>query len=219
MSVALFDLDRTMIDCNSGRLWVAHEWRGGRIGLRDVAWAGWWLGRYSLGIGDGLDRAFEAAVAFYAGVDEEDVARRTAAWFEEEVAPRLRPGAERALAEHRERGDRLVLATSSTLYVARAAAERWGFDDIVCTRMEVEEGRFTGRIAVLAYGEAKLTATRAWAEQAGVDLGEAAFYTDSVTDLSLMLDVGRPVAVNPDRELLREAGTRGWPIEDWGRAR
>ena len=69
--VALFDLDGTLIDCNSGRLRVASEWRSGRIGSRDAVWAAWWLARYSLGLGAGLDRVFEIAVAQLAGTDEE----------------------------------------------------------------------------------------------------------------------------------------------------
>lgn len=218
MSTAFFDLDRTLIDCNSGRLWVAHEWRSGRIGLRDVAWATWWLGRYSLGLGDGLDRAFEAAVATYAGEAEHDVIRRTDAWFDDEVARRIRPGAQTALQTHRARGDRLVLATSSTLYVARAAAARWDLDDVICTRMEVDDGHFTGRIAELAYGDAKQVATRAWAEREGVSLSECSFYTDSVTDVALLDEVGDPQVVNPDRALRRQALARGWPISDWGRS-
>lgn len=45
MSLALFDLDRTLLAVNSGHLWLRAEWRAGRVGLRDAAWAVWWLGR------------------------------------------------------------------------------------------------------------------------------------------------------------------------------
>ena len=60
--VALFDLDSTLIDVNSGKLWVAHEWREGRVRVRDAAWASWILFRYSLGHAE-LDQAFMDAVA------------------------------------------------------------------------------------------------------------------------------------------------------------
>jgi HAD superfamily hydrolase (TIGR01490 family) len=215
MTVAFFDLDRTLLDCNSGRLWVAHEFREGRIGVRDALWAGWWLARYSLGVGDGLDGAFAAAVASYAGVEEAGVAERTRAWFDEACVGRLRPGAPAVLEMHRERGDRLVLATSSTAYVGLAAQAHWGFDDVLCTRMEVADGLFTGAIAALAYGDAKHTLAAAWAEQEGVDLAECTFYTDSITDRALMEAVGTPVAVHPDRPLRALARERGWTIADW----
>ena len=37
MRLALFDLDRTLLDCNSGRLWMEYEWREGRIGVGEEA--------------------------------------------------------------------------------------------------------------------------------------------------------------------------------------
>ncbi len=219
MPAALFDLDRTLLDCNSGRLWVAHEWRAGRIGVRDAAWAAWWLAKYSLGVSGDMVQVFETAVAAYAGEEESVIRERTATWFGAECASRLRPGARTALDQHRQNGDRLVLATSGTLYSALAALETFGLDDAVCTRMEVgDNGRFTGKVASLAYGDAKLDRAREWAEQTGESLEDAAFYTDSVTDAALLEVVGRPVVVNPDPRLARMAVQRGWPIVDWGTA-
>ncbi len=52
-----------------------------------------------------------------------------------------------------------------------------------------------------------------------VDLSEATFYTDSITDLRLLEAVAKPVAVNPDKPLERVARSRGWPVVDWGKNR
>lgn len=215
---ALFDLDRTLLDCNSGRLWVAHEWRAGRIGLRDVAWASWWLLRYSTGFADGMEQVFETAVASYAGLEHETLLNRTQAWFDAECASRLRPGAREALEAHRVAGDRVVLATSSTEYSALAAQSHWGFDDLLCTRMEIDAGRLTGRIRALAYGDAKLIEAQKWSAQTGIDLADCVFYTDSITDRALMEAVGRAVAVNPDAPLAKLALEKSWETVDWGRA-
>lgn len=215
--VALFDLDSTLLDCNSGRLWMIHEWKAGRIGVRDVAWASWVLARYALGA-DGLEEAYAAAVASLQGQEEQALHERTRRWFEAEVGHRLRPGAREALRQHRERGDRLVLATSSSPYAAGAAIAAFALDDAISTVFEVEDGRFTGRISASAFGAAKAERVAEWAEREGVDLGLATFYTDSVTDAALLERVGTPVCVNPDRRLRRLAEARGWSIVDWGKA-
>ena len=215
MALALFDLDRTLIGVNSGRLWVAAEWRHGRIGLADIAWASWWLGRYSLGLHGGLEAAFEAAARPLVGTPEIDLQDRVRTWFDREVRHHLRPGARAALDAHGAAGDRLVLATSSTEYVARAAADAFGLEDGIHTRLEVRDGHFTGRIATLAVGPHKRSAAEAWADREGVDLSEATFYTDSATDLALLERVARPVVVAPDRKLRRLAAARGWPTADW----
>lgn len=215
VDLALFDLDRTLLDCNSGRLWMMAEWKAGFIGVRDVAWASWWLARYAMGSDEGLDQVFQTAVASLMGSEEAVLDARVDAWFEREVRHRLRPGARDALLRHREAGHRLVLATSSTQYVARRAVDAYGLDHGISTTLAVDAGRFTGGIAELAVGAEKLTAVRRWADREGVALERCAFYTDSYSDVALMEAVGEPVAVHPDRRLLQHARARGWRIEKW----
>ncbi|MCA9493353.1 MAG: HAD-IB family hydrolase [Myxococcales bacterium] len=214
--VALYDLDRTLLDCNSGRLWAMAEWRAGRITSRDLAWAMGWLVRYGLGFEGGLHQAMEAAATTIVGETEEALDARVRGWFDREVRHRLRPGARASMQRHRERGDRLVLATSGSIYAARAAAEAFGLDEVVATTFEVVDGRFTGRIDILAIADGKTAAVREWAERTGADLARASFYTDSASDRTLLEVVGDPRVVHPDRALRRIAGQKGWPIEDWG---
>lgn len=216
MGVALFDLDRTLLDINSGRSWAVTQWREGRIGVRDLLWAGWWLVRYELGHEDGLDQAMEAAARSVVGEREASLDARVRRWFDAEIRHHLRPGARAALDRHRERGDRLVLATSGSIYAARAAVAAFGLDEPVATTLEVVDGRFTGRLTILAMGEGKTRAVREWADRAGHDLSEATFYTDSTSDRTLLEAVGHPRVVAPDRSLARLAAARGWPVEDWG---
>jgi HAD superfamily hydrolase (TIGR01490 family) len=214
----LFDLDRTLIDCNSGWLWAQAEWRAGRIGWGRMAWAAWWLGRYSLGLSGGLDEVARKAAATVAGEREAELADRTRAWFEAEIRHRLRPGAARALAQHRDQGARMVLATTSTSYAAELAAEAFGLHEVVCTRLEVVDGVLTGKLSSLAFGSAKAERVVEWAARAGIDLSKCAFYTDSATDVGLLERVGYPIAVEPDRSLARIAKQRGWPVVSWGTA-
>lgn len=216
MGTALFDLDRTLLDCNSGRLWVHHEWSHGRLGARDVIWAGYWLLRYGLGRSDGLETAMEAAAQSVRGLEEAVLDDRIRAWFAHSVRHRLRIGARKALDEHRARGDHLVLATSSTTYIGRAAAEAYGLDEVIATCLDVSDGRLTGKIKTLCVGQGKADAASAWAQHSGRSLEEATFYTDSASDLSLLERVGHPRVICPDRALSRIAAQRGWEIADWG---
>lgn len=217
MKAAFFDLDKTLLDVNSATLWVRHEWDAGRLSVRDVAWAGWYIAQYSLGR-DALEHAFSDAVASLAGQEEALLEARTRRWFEDRIAHRLRPGAREAVERHRAAGDRLVVATSSSRYAGEAAVRAFGLDDLVCSLFEVRDGLFTGKVEASCYGAAKADRVAEWAERNGVDLGRSAFYTDSATDAALLERVGEPVAVNPDRRLLRLASSRGWKVVDWGRA-
>lgn len=215
MAVAFFDLDRTLLECNSGRLWMQSEWRAGRMDWGNVLWGSYWLLKYHLGYGGGLEEAYRQAVASLAGLDESLLSERTTRWFDREVAHRARPGARRVLEMHRERGDRLVLATSASVYEAKCAAEKWGLEPGISTSFEVENGCFTGSVGAWAFGDHKCLRAEQWAKQEGASLDDAYFYTDSKTDLKLLERVGHPVVVHPDRKLERIAEDRGWPVEYW----
>ncbi len=215
--IALFDFDKTVIDCSSSNLWFRHEMRAGRLPLSYAARIPLWIVQYSLGLGN-LDWIFTSAFELMKGQEDAVIETRVREWFGAEVRGRVRPGALQAIEQHRAAGDLLVVATSSSHYVAGLAMEAYGFEDAICTRLEIENGLLTGRISS-AMGANKAVRALEWADARGVDLARSTFYTDSITDLHLMEKVGRPVAVNPDRRLRQVAAARGWPIVDWGRSK
>jgi phosphoserine phosphatase len=45
-----------------------------------------------------------------------------------------------------------------------------------------------------------------------VGSSRATAYSDSISELPLLTAAGRPVAVNPDRRLRREARLQAWPV-------
>ncbi len=215
--VAFFDLDRTLIDVNSGQLWLREEWRTGVLTVPVALKASYWFTRYALG-DDTLRGALEEAASIYTGANEAEMAERVRVWFAREVAHRVRPGAREVVERHREAGDQLVLATSSSQFAAACAAELFSLDHALSTVVGSREGVLTGQVAELGFGRSKLALAQTWARGAGVDLADCAFYTDSFSDLSMLEAVGEPVVVHPDHRLRRAARKRGWPIVDWGRA-
>ena len=56
---------------------------------------------------------------------------------------------------------------------------------------------------------------QAWMKNNGFsDFNGTTFYSDSILDMPLLQKVEKPVAVNPDNELLRVSKDRGWEIID-----
>ena len=215
--IALFDFDKTLVDCNSANLWFRSELRAGRLPFTYALRIPWWTLQYRLGTRN-LERMFEGAFELARGQAEAPMIENVRLWYDSEIRHRARPGALAALREHRAAGDRLVLATSSSQYIARLACESFGLDEFICTQLELADGYFTGKLAANAMGPQKAERVAEWAEAQGVDLTQCTFYTDSITDLALLKRVGHPVAVNPDQRLLRTARELGWPVLDWGTA-
>ena len=216
MSVAaFFDLDKTLLTINSGRLWMKCERREGRLSGRLVTEAALYLVAYRFGFIN-MERAMRRALVTVRGLEEDVLRKRTRAWFTSEVTKYAAPGAWAAIAGHRERGHRLVLLTSSSPYESEAATEFFGLDDFLCTRYEVVDGRLTGNvIKPLCYGPGKVEHARRWAREHDVDLAASYFYSDSITDLPMLEAVGNPRVVAPDPRLRRRAGRNGWPVLDW----
>lgn len=218
MPTAYFDLDKTVLGVNSATLWVRSELREGHIRWWMAARAATWIGRYQLGLAR-MDHAVLKAIATLEGQPEDVLAARTEAFWHREVRQTIRPQAVDAIERHRRAGDRVVLLTSSSVYLSRLAQHELGLDAILCNRFEVVDGYFTGRPeGPLCFGAGKVTHARADAEAHGEVLSAASFYTDSHSDLPVLEVVAQPVVVTPDPRLRRTAKARGWPIRDWSSA-
>lgn len=215
---AFFDLDGTLLSVNSGRLWVEYQRRIGRISRRDQLEAmvylfGYWINRID------IDHVMRRALRTVRGDLEVDIREQTRAWYLDRVAPLAAPGGGEALRHHREAGHLLVLLTSSSPYESEIAAAHLGLDTWLCSRYEVQKGRFTGDFEhPLCYGAGKVYYAERLAAERGLDLAQSYFYTDSATDIPMLERVGHPQVVNPDWGLRRQARRRGWPILDWRRA-
>ena len=209
---AIFDLDRTLLKGASGPL-INEALR--RAGLRSAALPGEallyraydLLGENLLGMA--LARAAALAVRGWRA-DEVTAAGEVAA---ELLMSRLASYAPGLLAEHREAGDLLVLATTTPHDLVAPLARRLGMDQVVATRYAAREGRYTGRLeGGFVWGLGKLAAVRRFAADHDVDLSTSFAYSDSINDLLLLAAVGNPRAVNPDLALHSAALLRRWPV-------
>jgi len=215
-TAAFFDLDRTLLDMNSSTLWAKHELRGGSISIRQFGRVVVWNVLYHLSLID-IETAFREAVGHYRGRLYEDLEEETRRWFARDVAHHLRPGAGRALREHREKGHRLVLLTSASAFASRAARDTWQLDDFLSNDFPTDgRGRLDGSfVSPLCYGPGKVRRAQAWASEREIDLGNCYFYTDSYSDAPMLKAVGHPRVVSPDPRLSRAARQRGWPVLQW----
>ncbi len=142
-----------------------------------------------------------------------------AARFTAQLLDRLvKPGAARAIADHRAAGTRLLLATASPDLWANPIGQALGFEAVLATRLAwTSDGRFAGRFdGPNLLGEAKARAVRAWMEAQAGGATPAHAYTDHHHDLPMLLLAAAPVAVDPTPGLQAEAARRGIPVVRWG---
>ena len=135
------------------------------------------------------------------------------------LVDQVQPYALEALAEHRRAGRSLVLSTTTPIDLIDALAVTLGFDAVVATRYEIDDGRYTGRLdGGFVWGAGKRAAVRRWSSEQNIDLATSHAYSDSLFDVPLLTLVGRPHPLNADPRLAAFALARRWPLEYWDRA-
>lgn len=216
MRIAFFDLDRTLLPVNSAWLWMRYELERGFLSWRQVAYASAWLTAYHLGIAS-LETPLRQAIAIYMGSAVTDLRDRTRDFYDRQLAGGYRPGALRALDEHRNLGDAVVLLTTSSTYLSELVSEELELDAYLCNAFEEDDrGCLTGHaLEPLCYGQGKVAAAAAYAAERGCGLVDCTFYSDSLSDLPMLDAVGHPVVVDPDPRLRSVARRRGWPTMVW----
>lgn len=221
MIAAFFDLDGTLFD---GHIWEAlkrhHETHRLKLGtMRVYIWshmALWPL--YSLGL---LSRErfyglWVKHMAWLVGGLTLERAEMVWAWItEREVIPRLRPDVVERLHEHQIQGHRVVLVSGTFEPLLAAIGEPLGVTEVVGTRLEARNGRYTGRaVPPVCLGAGKLARLREYLARRGegIDLAASYAYADGDVDIPVLEAVGHPVAVYPGPELAAIAAQRGWPV-------
>ncbi|NJO97106.1 MAG: HAD family hydrolase [Pleurocapsa sp. CRU_1_2] len=141
---------------------------------------------------------------------------RSQAYFEEKLRSQLFPTAKDCIAHHKKQGQQVILVTGSLDFIVAPLAEFLGVDAILATRLQTQNGHYTGEIAGISpTGENKVNAIQSLSLKLGIDLSQSFAYGDSASDLPMLMKVGHPVAVNPDRILRQFAQRQRWTIEYW----
>jgi HAD superfamily hydrolase (TIGR01490 family) len=139
------------------------------------------------------------------------------AWRErfmrEVISDLITPAAVELVARHRDQGDTLLIITATNSFVTRPIAERFGIDHLLATEPEIFDNHYTGRVAgTPCFQAGKVTRLNTWLESRHESMDGSWFYSDSHNDLPLLELVTHAVAVDPDEKLTTTANARGWPI-------
>jgi HAD superfamily hydrolase (TIGR01490 family) len=211
---AFFDLDKTIIAKSSALAFSKSFQAGGLISRRAVLRSAYAQFVYLVGGADHDQmekmRAFMSELT--TGWDVETVKEIVADTLHNIVDPLVYDEAVSLIEEHHFAGRDVIIVSTSGSEVVGPIGEMLGADRVVATRLEVVDGKYSGKIEYYAYAEEKARAIEELAHKVGYDLANSYAYSDSVTDLAMLESVGHPHAVNPDKELRKIAVANGWPV-------
>ncbi|MFT3820109.1 MAG: HAD family hydrolase [Rubrivivax sp.] len=213
-TLAIFDLDHTLLDGDSDQLWCSFlidegVLDGARFAARNA--------QMEQGYRDGTV-SVQAFCDFYIGTL---AGRSPAQWqplrdrfVQACVLPRLHAGARGLLDTHRRQGHRLLLSTATNRFLTEPTAAALGVDALIGTECELgADGCFTGRALGLPnMRDGKVARLQAWLAAQGQALADlhTVFYSDSMNDLPLLEQVTEAVVTHGEPRLQALAAQRGW---------
>ena len=213
-TAAFFDLDKTII-AKSSTLAFSREFQaGGLISRGAVLRSAYAQFVYLVGGADHdqMEKMRQFMSQLVAGWHVQTVRDIVADTLHNIVDPLVYDEAVSLIEEHHLAGRDVIIVSTSGSEVVEPIGLMLGADKVIATRMDVEDGKYTGKIQFYAYAENKAAAIRDLAGKRGYDLSGSYAYSDSVTDVHMLEAVGHPHAVNPDRDLRRIARERDWPV-------
>jgi HAD superfamily hydrolase (TIGR01490 family) len=213
MSLAIFDLDNTLLAGDSDYLWGQFLVDRGLVDrdAYETANARFYE-EYQQGTLD-IAQFLEFALKPLAENPLEDLLSWRNEFVEERIRPILLPRAADLIERHRLEGRTPLVITATNRFVTEPIVRLYGIDHLIATTPQMIDGRYTGRFeGTPCFQGGKVERLRAWLEEQGETLEESWFYSDSHNDLPLLEQVTYPVAVDPDEALRRTAQERGWPV-------
>ncbi|MBW4936455.1 histidinol-phosphatase [Marinobacter sp. F4206] len=213
MTLAIFDLDNTLLAGDSDHAWGEFLVEEGIVDAEEYRKAN--------------DRFYqeylngELDILHYLGFALQPLANHNMdqllAWrntfMDKKVRPMMQPKAAELLDHHRDQGHTLMIITATNRFVTELIAEELGIEHLIATEPELVNGRYTGEVAgVPSFQDGKVTRLNDWLEAHDRDLDGAWFYSDSHNDVPLLRAVDNPVAVDPDPTLEALAREKGWQV-------
>jgi len=212
LSLAIFDLDNTLLGGDSDYLWGHFLVEQGHVdGERYERENQRFYDEYKAGTLD-IYEFLRFSLKPLAEHDITTLQQWHRQFMEEKIQSIMLPKAAKLLQKHRNSGDFLLIITATNSFVTAPIAELLGVDHIIATDPELVDGRYTGEVSgTPCFQQGKVIRLKEWLAQSGHNLAESWFYSDSHNDLPLLEMVTHPVAVDADETLAAHADRRGWP--------
>jgi len=213
VSLAIFDLDNTLIADDSDYLWGQFLVDQGIVdkNLYESANAKFY-DDYKQGTLD-IVEFLRFSLQPLADNDPEQLYQWRAQFIEEAIKPLMLKSAQQLIDKHKNRGDTLLVITATNRFVTEPIVQLYGIENLLATTPEFVDGRYTGGFnGIPCFREGKVKLLEAWLENSVETMQDSWFYSDSHNDLPLLKLVDNPVAVDPDEKLTEFANAANWPI-------
>ena len=213
---AFFDLDNTLIDGSSIYYFVRGMTKSGEIKNRDIfrfAWDNYRFRKSREENTSNMAYATKRILDFARGRSHSTISELCEEIVHDFLPKKLFPQMKERIEEHQSIGHHTWIVSASPIEIASVVARKLGMTGAIATTGEVVNGHYSGNLPDGAmHGINKANAVRSLASTNSYDLKNSFAYSDSVNDLPLLVSVGNPFIVNPNKALKVIATKNEWPV-------
>lgn len=211
--LAIFDIDNTLVDGQSQQAFLEYIFKKRIIKPLPFFKIYLWFILYKIGIVKNPKKIMNYAFSFLKGWPIEKLSKIIESFFEEKLEKKFFKEGLELVKKHKSRGDKIILLSNAFDFLVARIARFLNADGYIGTKLEIENGTFTGKISGdIVYGGKKIDYIENFSRENNFSAADSWAYADHTSDLPFLKIVKYPVTVNPDRNLLKEAKKRKWPV-------
>ena len=210
--VVFVDLDKTLLTINSGKELVLTAYKNKYMSKIDFAKAVIISLLFKFNLTTELKITMLMA-KWLKGISETKFEELANFVVETKLIKNFRQSVISEIEFHKKQGGKIVILSAALTYICKPLANHLELDDVICSGMEATNAVFTGKpIGQICIGKEKEVRARQYCLDNSFELQEAYCYGDSYSDRFILSEVGNPVCVEPDKELMELAKKMNWKI-------
>ena len=211
VTLAIFDLDNTLIAGDSDHLWGEFLVESGCVNARRYkALNDKFYDDYLAGTLDivAYQEFVLAPLTRFSPAERADLHTR---FMASKIEPIRLPKAEALIQQHRSQGHTLLIITATNRFITAPIATLLGIDNLIATEGEIIGDHYTGKLkGIASFGTGKVARLQHWLTASGETMHGSTFYSDSHNDIPLLEFAENAVAVDADDKLAAIARKRHW---------
>jgi len=206
--IAVFDCDGTLWDGDAGYGFMVWSIETGLVSRNASDWIDSRYRLYRAGDVSELGICGEMT-QLYAGLDEAELRRAAALFFQSRVEHKIFPAMRRLVEALRAAGADIWAVSSTNNWVIDEGMKHFGIppEHVLCARVEILNGRITSNLIDVPTDDGKAVSL----QRAGIAAPDVVF-GNSIHDAAMMAIARQAFPVNPTPALEEIAALRGWPL-------
>lgn len=214
--LAIFDLDETLIQGDSTRLWTQYLWQYQII--RDASFLEAdkkMMEQYQAGCLD-MREYLQSSLKSIEGISVGQIDLWVKDFIERQISSIVYPEAVQTIINYRAQGIPIIIISATVSFIVKRIAEIFDAKLAIGIDIQQKNGCYTNQVeGIPSFKKGKVQRLCQWLDSQGIENPYIYFYTDSANDLPLCMFADEVFVVNADSRLQEIANIQNWQKLNW----